>query len=168
MIRVASKRRAGQDPTRQEYNCFAQAFDYFNAELFGGGLPRCLITLQRRARSYGYFSAERFEGRGEDERTHEIALNPAGFKGRSDSEILSTLVHEMVHLWQVHLGEPSRSRYHNAEWADKMEALGLMPTDTGKPGGKRTGQRVTHYIVKGGPFDLACKKLLASGFRWWP
>jgi hypothetical protein len=30
-----------------------------------------------------------------------------------------------------------------------------MPSSTGEPGGKRTGQHVSHYIVDGGPFDLA-------------
>src|SRR5437016_2105262 len=46
-----------------------------------------------------------------------------------------------------------------------MEALGLMPTDSGVPGGNRVGQRVTHYIVGGGPFDLACTELLAGGIK---
>jgi hypothetical protein len=31
---------------------------------------------------------------------HELALNPDVFTGRSDELILSTLVHEMVHVWQ--------------------------------------------------------------------
>jgi hypothetical protein len=36
-----------------------------------------------------------------------------------------------------------------------MEAIGLMPSDTGEPGGGRVGQRVSHYIIEGGPFDCA-------------
>jgi hypothetical protein len=70
-------------------------------------------------------------------------------------EAMGTLVHEMAHCWQHHDGAPSRRGYHNAEWADKMESIGLMPSDTGDPGGKRTGQRMTHYVVDGGPFLLA-------------
>ena len=33
---------------------------------------------------------------------------------------------------------------------------------------KRTGDRVTHYIVEGGPFDLACRTFLAmrEGLLW--
>jgi predicted SprT family Zn-dependent metalloprotease len=77
--------------------------------------------------------------------TDEIALNPSCFKDRADAQIFSTLVHEMVHLWQFHFGSSSRSGYHNREWADRMEQLGLMPSYTGEPGGERTGQRVTHY-----------------------
>jgi len=46
-----------------------------------------------------------------------------------------------------------------------METVGLMPSDTGQHGGKRTGQRMTHYIIPGGPFDRACTALLSDGFR---
>src|SRR5262245_14971271 len=37
------------------------------------------------------------------------------------SQILSTLVHEMVHGEQHHYGKPSRGGYHNKQWADWME-----------------------------------------------
>jgi hypothetical protein len=32
-----------------------------------------------------------------------------------------------------------------------MEAIGLMPSSTGAPGGKRIGDRVSHWIVPDGP-----------------
>src|SRR5437763_1308858 len=106
-------------PTK-EYDSFQQAYDYFNARLFAGTLPDCLITLQRKRSARGYFWASSFTARSGDATTDEIALNPECF-GRSDSEILSTLVHEMCHLWQHHYGKPSRAAYHNKEWARKME-----------------------------------------------
>lgn len=153
--------------TKQEYGTFEEAYDYFNKSLFGGELPACLLTLQRKANSYGYFCHESFADRLEGSTTtDEIALNPAGFEGRSDLEILSTLVHEMTHLWQFHCGEKiPRKAYHNAEWADKMELIGLMPSDSGAPGGKRTGQKMTHYIIDGGRFQVEAEKLIQTGFR---
>lgn len=45
-----------------------------------------------------------------------------------------------------------------------MEAIGLMPSETGQPGGKRTGQAMGDYVIAGGLFDQATKRLLASGF----
>ena len=74
----------------------------------------------------------------------------------------------MVHLEQHHFGNPGRGRYHNKQWADMMSAIGLEPSSTGKPGGKRTGDRVSHWIVDGGPFDGACKAFLAKhdGLIW--
>jgi predicted SprT family Zn-dependent metalloprotease len=151
--------------TGREYTAFDDAYDWFNNQLFAGKLPPCLITLQRKARSRGYFANERFGHRTRTKTlTDELALNPDTFIDRSDKEILSTLVHEMVHCWQEHHGHPSRKGYHNQEWAEKMIEIGLMPSDTGAPDGRKTGQHVTHYIVPQGPFDQAAKALLQTGF----
>src|SRR5262245_32979605 len=91
------------------YTSLDAAYDHFNRALFGGALPPCLITMQRRRGSYGYFSGGRFARlAAAAEVTDEIALNPATFARRTPREILSTLVHEMVHLWQHHCGAPGR------------------------------------------------------------
>jgi predicted SprT family Zn-dependent metalloprotease len=142
-------------PTKRTYDDFDAAYAHFNKRLFGGRLPLCLITVRPHRGAYGYFSSERFGSRDGKEIHDEIALNIRHFEKRSPCEILSTLVHEMVHLEQKHFGSPSRNGYHNREWAKLMEQVGLMPSDTGAPGGKRTGQRMTHYVVPDGPFDKA-------------
>ena len=49
--------------TITEYQSFQEAYDFFNRELFGGTLPQVLVTLQRHAKTYGYFSPQRFSGR---------------------------------------------------------------------------------------------------------
>ena len=94
---------------------------------------------------------ERWTGEG-DEPVHEISINPSYLSERTAQQTASTLVHEMVHLWQQEHGKPGRRNYHNREWAEKMEAVGLVPSSTGMPGGKRTGSRMTHYIPESGPF----------------
>ena len=71
----------------------------------------------------------------------------------------------MVHLWQQAFGQPSSRSYHNKEWAAKMKAIGLMPSSTGAVGGKETGQRVTHYIIPGGPFTQAFAALANTGWK---
>jgi SprT-like family len=150
-------------PTHRTYTGLVAAYDHFNRELFGGKLPPCLITMQRHKGAYGYFSGERFVSLADPkEVTDEIALNPATFASRTPVKILSTLVHEMVHLWQHHSGTPSRSGYHNKEWAAKMREVGLIPTDTGEQGGKEVGQKVTHYIEAGGRFERSCTAYLAT------
>jgi len=141
-------------PTPETYNALTRAFNLFNRELFDDELPPCLITYQRHKNAYGYFHGSKFAELDNDAvPVDEIALNPATFHGRSRREILSTLAHEMCHLWQHHHGHPSRNGYHNKEWAGKMQKIGLEPSDTGKPGGKPTGRKVSHYIVKGDRFD---------------
>jgi hypothetical protein len=113
-----------------------------------------VITYQRKSRAYGYFHGSRMHLLGEPGiPTDEIALNPATMKGMTRENILSTLVHEMAHLWQHHFGKASRNGYHNKQWAAKMIDIGLAPSDTGKPGGRETGQQMDHYIIRGGPFD---------------
>lgn len=148
-------------PTFESYGEFQYAYDRFNGELFGGQLPRCLITLQRGARCYGYFCGDRFashDGRICD----EIALNPRYFGQEPTIEVLGTLVHEMVHLWQHHFGKPGRGGYHNKQWAQEMHRVGLHPSDTGRPGGAETGRFMSHYIVAGGLFEIAAMRLLAT------
>lgn len=152
-------------PTEEAYSELQQAYDHFNAELFGGQLPPCLLTFQRKANSCGYFSAARFVRRHDGEITAEIAVNPEYFALVPMIDILQTVAHESVHLWQHYFGSPGRARYHNSEWADKMEAIGLMPSDTGKPGGRRTGQNMSDYPIPGGPFMVAVEKLLTAKFQ---
>jgi len=151
--------------TQAQYRAFQEAYDFFNRELFGGILPHVLVTLQRHARAKGYFSPERFTGRIADAAAHELALNPDSFIGRSDAEILSTLAHEMAHVWQQAKGTPPRRSYHDREWAAKMKEIGLHPSTTGAPGGKETGQSVTHFILPGGKYARAYARLQATGFQ---
>jgi predicted SprT family Zn-dependent metalloprotease len=157
---------AALSPTAEAYGELQQAYTHFNHTLFGDALPYCLLTMQRRSRrTLGYFCHARFS-RHDGATTDEIALNPQHFKTRSVEEVLSTLVHEMCHLWQDHFGtRRSRSGYHNKEWANKMKEAGLQPSDTGKPGGKETGQQMTHFCIEGGQFLLAVRELLSTAFR---
>jgi predicted SprT family Zn-dependent metalloprotease len=151
------------DPTARLHGAFIVAFDFFNKHLFESRLPHCVITMRASRGSRGYFSKDRFEGPSE-EISHEIALNPRASKKRTVAQVLS-IVHEMVHLEQQCFYTPGRGRYHNKEWARLMKRLGLYPSSTGQPGGGETGQRVSHFIIAGGPFDIACAELLATGFK---
>ena len=152
--------------TGREYTGIETVYGFFNDRFFGGELPDLLITYQRKAGSCGYYSPGRFERRDGLGRVPELALNPAVFRHQSDMEILQTLGHEMVHHWQFCCGTPSRTGYHNAEWARKMESIGLMPSDSGQPGGRKVGQKMADYVLPGGLFEQVCQNLLASGFRF--
>ena len=147
-------------PTPDHYVEFYVAFTHFNLLLFESVLPNCLITMSRRGR--GYFKAQAWLGRGRV--TDEISLSPDQL-GAPTLDTLAVLVHEMTHQWQAHFGAPTRSGYHNREWAARMETLGLIPSDTGRPGGKRTGQSMGHYVSDGGPFEQAAKALRGTGWE---
>lgn len=151
-------------PTLSTYSALEQAFDHFNRELFDARLPPCLLTLRSSPRTYGYLHRRRFVNVGGAE-IDELGINPGYFAIQSPEEVLSTLVHEMVHHWQHHCGTPSKSLPHNREWAEKMQGIGLMPSHTGLPGGKRTGRRMNDYIIPEGRFIQSCTRLIEAGFK---
>lgn len=153
-----------QTPTAQTYDALDQAFNWFNAALFDSKLEAPVFTLTRKRGAHGYFWAEQWKHREDGDPCHEIALNPDTMQ-RSLPEVLSTLVHEMTHLEQQLFGTPGKGGFHNKAWGELMDAVGLIPTSTGQPGGARTGRKVTHMIEEGGPFDLALGDLLATGFN---
>jgi hypothetical protein len=69
--------------------------------LFDGELPDAFLVFQRQAHSGGHFSPDRYVRRdARDSRQHEINLSPDHFVGETDEKIVSTLAHEMTHLWQ--------------------------------------------------------------------
>ena len=123
-----------------------------------------MITFQRQKRIMGYVSLDRWIN-DEKEYTHELALNPEYFANYPLVEICQTLCHEMVHIWQAQFGTMGRRGYHNREWANKMMAIGLMPSTTGQPGGDIVGEHVGDYILHDGPFMAAFNELASSGFQ---
>jgi hypothetical protein len=151
-------------PTPAAYGQLQEAYDFFNKELFKGELPQAMLAQHRHPRSFGYWAPKRWESDGE-QKAGELGLNPEYLKSRALRETLATLVHEQCHVWQSYFGDGGRSSYHDKKWAAKMESVGLMPSVTGEPGGPRTGAKMDHYIIEGGPFDVACSRLIGSGFK---
>lgn len=139
--------------TRQQFNTLEDLFVYYNDKLFVGKLPYCLVNLSRHRQAVGFFIEKNWQS-ASGETKHEISINPDTL-GMGDEFWHSTLVHEMVHMWQFEFGKPSRYNYHNKEWALKMMDIGLMPTTTGQPGGKPIGQNMDHYVMEGRGFALA-------------
>lgn len=150
-------------PTISSAEELQRAFDHYNRQLFGGILPPCLMTLQRTPNTFGYFSSQRFLHVESGVATDEISINPAYLANFPVIEAMQTVVHEMCHMWQYHFGKPSKRSYHNKEWADKMEAIGLMPSSTGLPGGARTGEKIADYPIAGGRFLDATQQLFSAG-----
>ena len=132
-------------------------FAYFNTELFGGRLPQVLITLQREKGAGGFFAHRRFR-KADGGRIDEIALNPTQFGRMPPIRVASILVHEMVHMEQAHFGKPGPGAFHNREWGEMMKRVGLYPSNTSRPGGAETGNRMSHYILPGGLFDRIARQ----------
>lgn len=151
-------------PTEEMSAELQAAFDHFNRELFGGEIPPPLLTLQRQKQTAGYFTARGWVHRQGAQKVDEISLNPKYFAVQTLQESMKVLVMQMTFAWQTHYGKPGRRRYANKDYAEKLQSIGLMPSHTGRPGGRMTGEKIDAYVIEGGPFDLACKKLLTRSF----
>jgi len=159
-------------PTSAVYGAIEHAYDFFNQTLFGGILPGALITLRADRRSLSFFNHQRFASEG-GKFVDEIALNSAYFGIWPVECTLSALAHEMCHqaMHYRHNVNPSSTKpgYHSKEWADQMIGIGLFPSATGRPGGKTTGEGISHYIIVGGNFQKACSALKQTDFalHWY-
>lgn len=156
--------------TVAQFKAFQGLFDFLNKRFFDDKLPRVILNFSRESVScFGFITHEkRWQSlEGNKVNLYEISLNPRNILNTQPIFFISTLLHEMVHLWQLEYGHPSRSGYHNQEWAAKMESVGLTPSTTAKPGGKRTGQSCSHYMTPGGVFEQVLKALPKELFIPW-
>lgn len=154
----------------QDYVTLSDCYDRFNESLFDGQLRGCVLTFEDRGQHCGYYRQCGFIERSGEERRDEICLNPKYFLSNTgDLELLQTLVHEQVHQWQFQFGKPSLRTYHNREWADKMLSIGLVPSDTGRPGGRMTGQKMADYPDENGRFLQIAREILGAKtlVRWY-
>ena len=147
--------------TERLHTLLQVAFKHFNKTLFDSCLPSMLFSEHKEKGMMAYFSPDRWtSGRGKNH--HEIAINLEYICHSTLLDLMQLLVHEMVHCWQYECGEPSKKHhvYHDKEWSDKMLSIGLIPTATGKPKGKKTGQHMSDYPEAGGLFIETCVVLL--------
>jgi len=141
-------------PTTEQFAAFQRMFDYFNHVLFADQLPHAILTIDRHTGACGYYIDGRWISP-DGEITPEIGLGAKHLATGPLDDVVSTVVHEMAHHWQRCFGTPGRRGYHNEEWASKMETIGLMPSHTGKPGGRRVGDQMDHWILPDGPYARA-------------
>lgn len=68
----------------------------------------------------------------------EVAIN-VRYLGLGRAEMLDTLLHELIHLWQDRHGRPGRNNYHNGQFRAKARELGLNVDDRGRTAGPSGG-----------------------------
>jgi predicted SprT family Zn-dependent metalloprotease len=150
-------------PTKQQFEAFENAYQYFNVVLFAKQLPPVLLNLSRKSKAMGFVAPFRWraadtDGKDKKSRIHELSINPE-ILCMNLIEVYSTLVHEQCHIWQHTHGKPSRPGYHNKEFAEKMIEVGLQPSTTGAPGGAIVGQSMSDYPIDGGRFLVALENM---------
>lgn len=103
-------------------------FRALNGEFFKGeeiGEP--IITLQSTPNAYGHVSVGEIWERGQ-ERTRELNISTDSLK-RPIEQIAATMLHEMVHLYNLEHGIQdcsNRGVYHNKKFKEEAEKRGLI------------------------------------------
>lgn len=102
-------------------------FRAVNAKYFSGQLEEPIITIQSTPKAYGHVTVAKAWQRGESTR-HELNIG-AGTLDRPIENVVATLVHECVHLWNLQNGVQDCSRggqYHNKRFKALAEQCDLQ------------------------------------------
>lgn len=117
-------------------------FSKFNARFFDGGLEKPVITVSpdHTRGAYGWCTGWKAWKAGEDEGHYEINLC-AEYLNWPFEETCGTLLHEMVHLYNLQVGVQDTSRsgtYHNKKYKEAAEQHGLTVDKDSKYGWTKT------------------------------
>lgn len=133
-------------------------FDLLNEEFFESALSRPTITIQSTPKAYGHFSLRDDTWVSTIGNSHEINIG-AGTLSRNIEDIVTTLLHEMVHYYNYERGVQDCSRgntYHNKHFRDEAEARGLQVTKSDKYGWAITDptETILDFVIKNQLSDI--------------
>lgn len=116
-------------------------FDTFNQKFFGNELVRPVLTVSADITGGAYGWCTTFQAWQDGEEGHYEINITAEYLNRSMAEIAGTLIHEMVHLYNLAKGVQDCSRggtYHNKRFKAEAEKRGLVIECTEKYGWTKT------------------------------
>ena len=144
-------------------------FDLLNEEFFENELSRPTITIQSTPRAYGHFSLREDTWVSKLGGTHEINIG-AGTLSRPIEEVVSTLLHEMVHYFNYERGVQDCSRgntYHNRKFKEEAERRGLIVEHSDKYGWSHTSPSdlLLDFVLENDLSDILINRNEFSGFQ---
>ena len=102
-------------------------FRALNAHYFDGAIEEPVITIQSTPRAYGHVTVAKAWQRADGGARHELNIG-AGTLDRPIENVTATVLHEMVHLYNIQTGVQDTSRggtYHNKRFREAAEARDL-------------------------------------------
>ena len=144
-------------------------FDLLNEEFFENELSRPTITIQSTPKAYGHFSLREDTWVSKLGGTHEINIG-AGTLSRPIEEVVSTLLHEMVHYYNYERGIQDCSRgntYHNRKFKEEAERRGLLVEHSDKYGWSHTSPSdlLLDFVLENDLSDILINRNEYSGFQ---
>lgn len=98
-----------------------------NMDYFNGELEEPVITIQSTKGAYGHVTCGKV-WRSKDTNKYELNIG-AGTLARPIENVVSTILHEMVHIYHLmhNIQDTSRGNtYHNKKFKEKAESVGLI------------------------------------------
>lgn len=98
-----------------------------NNDKFDGKLEEPIITIMSTPRAYGHVTCSRV-WKSKDTQKYELNIG-AGTLDRPIEDVVTTLLHEMVHIFHLQNDIQDTSRggsYHNKKFKEKAEKVGLI------------------------------------------
>ena len=129
-------------------------FRAVNARYFNNELEEPIITIQSTPKAYGHVTVAKAWQRGDTTR-HEMNIG-AGTLDRPIENVVATILHECVHLWNLQNGVQDTSRggqYHNKKFKAAAESRDLKISYD-----PRIGWSITE------PTDALCEFILEQGW----
>ena len=103
-------------------------FRALNEHYFEGQIEEPVITIQSTPRAYGHVTVAKDWQRADGGARHELNIG-AGTLDRPIENVTATVLHEMVHLFNLQVGIQDTSRgntYHNKRFKEEAEKRGLL------------------------------------------
>ncbi|MCM1234795.1 MAG: SprT-like domain-containing protein [Ruminococcus flavefaciens] len=143
-------------------------FRALNRDWFGGELEEPIITIQSTPRAYGHVTVAKTWKRKDDWR-HELNLG-AETLDRPIEHVVATMLHEMVHLYNIAHDVQDCSRggaYHNRKFRDEAERRGLVIGHHERYGWTVTepSEALIGYIIEQGWTEVSMNR---GGNTWAP
>lgn len=142
-------------------------FRQLNTDSFGGELEEPIITIQTTPGAYGHVTVGKLWKRGEgDEWRHELNIS-ADWLDRPIENVVATMLHEMVHLYNIQNDVQDCSRggsYHNKRFKEEAEKHMLRIEKDEKYGWTITHptEELIDYIISQGWEEFQ----MCRGFGW--
>ena len=143
-------------------------FRALNAKYFDNQLEEPIITIQSTPRAYGHVTVAKAWHKGTTTR-HELNIG-AGTLDRPIENVVATMLHECVHLWNLQNGVQDCSRgntYHNRRFKAAAEAHGLIVEHSDKYGWSHTSpsDELLDFILENGLTDILISRNEFAGFH---
>ncbi len=143
-----------------------------NTDFFGGELEMPIITIQSTPHAYGHVTCGRV-WKSKDTNCFELNMG-AGTLSRPIENVVSTMLHEMVHIYHLMHDIRDCSRggaYHNKRFKAKAESVGLIIEYDSRIGWSITSpsEQLIDYIIGQGWSDILINRneglRIATGTR---